>query len=480
MSKDVEVKLKKKQITKEDWIFIIISAFSVGFAWRVRGDSGFGGMTGMISPAIFLTLMILLRFGKNWRYRSEIIGLIIALMAVTANGWGTINGQITGVLRATERPGVAGYDIKVNPISGAFCMFLVGFGWVAIWAACMGLIFSEREYKWRDLVKVSIFYGVFRIVSEIFLAHLIVPFIAPNAYALYAESLSEIDGNLTPWSAYILHYFNQAWYETVAGGRNYAATVSNLSSCIGVIGNYLILYYYYKDRDAAKIELNISLIFGISILIADLWIFWDFGGLWRESLTAPDWVQGWTFWEYSTGFLSGWITMLYLIKHNMKKESLNSSSLAEGSRSVKDLNKMLPKKEGVVKFFYIVFVIYIINFYAIILPFYERLDNLLGINQSVVEIVFLAVVALILLIFAILKIKKIFRISLEHDKSVIFSFIFYLIIYFVIYIFIGNLNAWNSVMNYIMLISFIATLIGIYLIIRKRKKLPANAKTTID
>jgi len=458
MSKNLNNNLKyKSKLNKFNLIIIMTSAFSIGFAWRVRGDFGFGGVTGMIVPSLLLTVLILIRFEYKFKYNSIIIGLVITLMSVTANGWGTINGQITGILSAPESPGVAGYNIKVNPISGAFLMFCVGFGWIPLWALMIGYIFSNKEYKWFDIIKGIFIYVIFRILGEVFLAHLIVRIIAPHAYVLFADSLKESGLNITPWSAYLSNYFNQEWYETIAGGRNYAANISNLSSCIGVIAIYLFLRFYYKDKIAAKIELMLSLIFGISILIADFWMFWDLGGLWRESLQAPEWVLGWTYWEYSTGFLAGGLSMYYLTRFSKSEIQINESN------RIKNLIDLLPNNQKFNNILYIFIVIGFINIYGLVFPFWERLssESVLNIQNTLIKIIFLSICILSLLIFGVLNLKGKIKIKLESNKMLFYWFIIYLVIYFTIYIFVGNLYDWTTPMNYIMVISFVISLISI-------------------
>lgn len=303
-------------------LLVSLSAFATGLAWRMRGESGFGGMSGMLIPATILTLLIFFIWGDEQSISPALIGTMILLMAVTANGWGTINGQITGVLRAAERTVpyyIAGYDIRVNPLSGIFAMFLVGFGWVPLWAVIVGLLFSKKSHNFKHFIKIGLCYAIFRYLGELIFCHLIIPFIAPRAFDLFVDGLLAEGYDMIPWEAYLFHFKDGIWYRGIAGGRNYAAMVSNLASGIGAVGAWAYMKFKQKDNVASAIMMKINLIFGFAITAADIFIFINFGGLWRESIpNPPEWLPGWTMWEYATGFIAGGLTILMLFGYSKR------------------------------------------------------------------------------------------------------------------------------------------------------------------
>ncbi|MHA1820307.1 MAG: hypothetical protein ACTSU2_15450 [Promethearchaeota archaeon] len=472
-AKEQDEKLKKT-------LMVILAGFSTGIGWRVRGDTGFGGTTGMIAPALLLNLLIFIYFSKEIKPSGLTIGIAVLLMASTANGWGTLNGQITGVLRAYDRPCCPGYDININLFSGVFAIFIVGFGWVALWATYMAMMFSRREYNFNDLIKFILIYIIVLLISELFIAHLIIPFVAPEAYELFKQSLIGAGVNQNPWFAYITHFQNDSWLESIAGGRNYAAMVSNLSSCIGVLVLSMIFRYFYKDKRASKITVILSLIFGISITLADLWLFWDLGGWGRDSLVAPWWVEGWVFWEYSTGFLGGLLSMWYLVfkvglphrNSNNDKNKENAERLidkegetGEISGDSKNFSAILPKHTN---FWSIIIIVGAVDIYGIVSPFSERVGRQIN-DKALGNYILLALGLIVFCIGALYYLGKfkILRKSIHKlSRSLSLSFLAYLTIYMCIYILLINILSWSGPMNYIMLISYIIVLL-IYLRIRK-------------
>lgn len=294
-------------------LVIALASFVTGLAWRIRGDGPFGGSLGMMVPAIVLNLVILYAFGHFKKISSAEIGLMIIAMAITAAGWGTINSQTTGIFTHEALPD-SSTQIMINPLSGCFAVFVIGFGWVPLWSATIGRFFSDQKYKSREfLVRILIYFAA-SYLSMATVAHLIMPLVAPGPYGVFVEGLAAEGYDMMPWQAYMTHFKNNDWLEAIPGGRNYGSMINNLSQCFGAIVLYFYMRYAYKDKTAAKIHIMLCLIFGLSILIADVWLFWDRGGLWRTSLIPPEWLHGWSMWEYSTGFLAGGLTMWYLFR----------------------------------------------------------------------------------------------------------------------------------------------------------------------
>lgn len=294
-------------------LMITLAAFATGVAWRIRGDGPFGGMLGMLVPAILLTLLILYVFGHYKKISSAEIGILIISMAITAAGWGTINGQITGILTHEELPDMS-TQIMLNPIRGCFAIFVIGFGWLPLWSATIGRYFSGKKYESKEFLKRIIIYYATKMFGLVFLAHLIMPLVAPEAFDLFIRGLDAEGHDMIPYIAYMTHFKDNDWLEEIPGGRNYGSMINNLSQCLGTLALYLYIRLKNKDKKAAKIHIMICLIFGISILVADLWQFWSRGGLWGTQFTAPDWLAGWSMWEYTTGFLGGGLTMWYLFR----------------------------------------------------------------------------------------------------------------------------------------------------------------------
>lgn len=419
---------------------VLISALSGGFAWRVRGDNGFGGMTGMCVPAILLTLLIFMVYGNRKKLDGGIIGFIMFSMTVTANGWGTINSQITGIL------GHGSEAVEVSVASGVFAVFLVGFGWVPIWASLMGFYMSNQKYKPYSFLYCVIIYPVFRLLSELVFAHLIIPIIAPDAYLAFKTDL----GGLSPWVEYITHWKDESYFTSFIGGRNYTAMVSNLSSCIGALSSFFFIRFVVKDKFASKLMIIICFIFGISIVLADLWFFWDLGGYHQTSLVPPAWLDGhgWSFWEYFTGFFAGGLTMFVILR--WVKPVSDPSPLEDYNT----FHLIIPERFKTIISF--ICIIIFVNIFAWIDPADDRLTDLYGSTWYIEGTTYILAVPLIIGWFLI-KLGKMsnpfVKKESNDDKHLFNVFFVYLILYGVIYFLTDHLFDWNSVINYIMILS---------------------------
>jgi hypothetical protein len=434
-------------------ILIIIAAFSGGIAWRVRGDFGWGGMSGMCVVSTLLTLLIFMVYGNRKKLDGSLISFIIVFMIFTANGYGTLNGQITGLF--TWSVDHIEYEIVVSPLSGIFAMFLVGFGWVPLWAILMGFYLSDKKYEPKSnfFLKSIVIYLLFRALSELVLAHLIIPLIAHNAYVLYETNLTGI----TPWLDYITHWNNDSYFDSIVGGRNYAAMVTNLSSCIGGVGSFLFMRFKVKDKFASKLMITICFIFGISITVADLWRFVELGGYHHSQFIAPDWVLGWTYWEYSTGFLVGGLTMFIILRW--------VKPITTGAAKLEDYDTfhlIIPQKYKA--FISFVCTVFFLNIFAWISPLGNRLVESNPEVPPIIETLVIALISIPLIVgWILLRLGKIknpfFKSDYSTEKTFFIGFMLYFTLYSLIYIVGGNLYSWNNPMNYIMVIS-----IGIILV----------------
>ena len=446
--------IKKKAIFERS-LLLITAAFSIGVAWRIRGDHGFGGAIGMLVPAILLTLLIFNIWPDNPKATYSFFGLSVILMIATANGWGTINGQITGRFGLME----------VSPFAGAFWMFCVGFGWVPLWAFTMGYFFSDKYgLKEKLTLKMFIFgilaYVITRIFSELLLAHAIVPIISPDLYQLFTQGLQDTGSDLSPWTAFVTHYKNDDWFTTIEGGRVYASIISNLSSSIGVLGLFIYARYVLKDKKASNMILVISLIFGLSILIADFWMFWSGGCTTQNPCVAPDWVYGWTLWEYSTGFLAGLFTMLYFLKIQKNPQ------IEEKSIEKEKMDLFSPKFRN---FFNLLFSFGVVCLISLISPLSSRLNK--DFPESNIKDIVTGVGLLILLIVFILGMMKKIQVPQWSVKKYSYvGFLAYHIVFIIIYFTTYNHNYWGNYFTYLILISTLFSIVSFILFNISREK----------
>ncbi len=222
---------------KNSILFVLISTFSVGFAWRVRGDNGFGGMSGMCVSCSFAHSIDI--YGL---WKSKEIGWSHCQLYHASH---ERNCKRLGHNKQSDYRynGSGSEAVYVSVASGVFSMFLVGFGWVQF-GRFSGFYLSNKKYNRFSFLYSLILYIIFRLLSELIFAHLIIPLIAPRCLSRFKTDL----GGLSPWVEYLTHWKDEDYFVSFIGGRNYTAMVSNLSSCIGALSSFLYIRFAIKDN----------------------------------------------------------------------------------------------------------------------------------------------------------------------------------------------------------------------------------------
>ena len=122
---------------------IIAGAFLIGFAWRIRGNHGFGSMWGMFTVATTILLFVYALYGKRKAMNYEMIPIAVILAGITTGGWGTLNSQMDGYLSSSCN--FQGEDVyrylEISSYSGLAIMLLLGFGWMPLFAIVLGSLF---------------------------------------------------------------------------------------------------------------------------------------------------------------------------------------------------------------------------------------------------------------------------------------------------------------------------------------------------
>ncbi len=356
-------------------------ALLLGAIWRMRGSGGFGSFWGMLAVACVYCFFLYLLFGEAQKITWGLFGVLVLAMAVTVDGWGTIVGQVTGRLHSWGPGDAAAYDVAVNPIMGWVWLIIIGLGWLPLFAFLIAQIFSEKSYSFKEfLVLTAIFYLVLYL-GELVFSHLLIPLISPDAYALYANSLVDA----TPWQDYLLNFKNQSYYETIAGGRNYAAMVSNLSKAIGALAIGLWVALKHKDAKTTKLYFGIIIIFGLSMSASNIFQFLGRGCLYdfaaeSGTCTAPEWLRQdhWGLWEYGTGFLAGLGITALLMATPPPEKVQHADTEDEESKN------LIPKEHHQI---FAVFSLGLLIL-SIIRPIGSRLENDVFIEATVAPIVY--------------------------------------------------------------------------------------------
>ncbi|NMP36951.1 MAG: hypothetical protein GX051_02340 [Clostridiales bacterium] len=298
------------------FLAVIGGACLMGSMWRIRGDHGYGGFWGMLVVAAAMCLYIFALWGFRKKANHEFMLFTVLLFAVTNGGWGTLNSQITGLLDSSAKfPGEEAVRyIEINPASGVVIMLLLGFGWAPLFAFMMAQFFSNKEYKIKDTVLVTVLYYVVQIVMKATLAHPILKLICPQAVELFEQGSA--DKNMSVWLLYLKHFDDASFAKKIPGGRNYFTSVEIIACAIAALAICLFLIFKYRDKIAARLSFGICSAFAAGITVADLIMFFGGGGYRGTQFEVPKWLEvyNWNLWEYFTGFITGGLIMLILVK----------------------------------------------------------------------------------------------------------------------------------------------------------------------
>lgn len=285
-------------------LFVLLSAFMTGFAWRARGDHGWGSFKGMAMVAFTVVILVITFFPYKKKLNSELFPLVILMTALTNAGYGTFNSQMTGVLGSNSPSGIADQTVNISPLSGVAIMLLLGFGWAPFLCTFIGYYFSDKKRRWWQLlITIAVFYAV-DYACRATVSHLIIKLINPQAVSAYARALPEAGFDMTPYKAYMSHFSNISFGKKAAFGRNYYQSIECISSAIGTLAVFIYTRFFVRDKKGARIQLVSCCALGVAITVADLCLFVAHGG-YRGSITPPAWLTGWSCWEYFTGFLFG-------------------------------------------------------------------------------------------------------------------------------------------------------------------------------
>lgn len=305
-------------------MFVLLCAFLTGFLWRLRGDHGWGGMAGMTAVAVGFILALCTYLPYRKKANAEIFIPAVFFTAITNSGWGTLNSQITGILGSgTDAPGVA-----VSPLSGAAVMIMLGFGWMPFLGLFIGLYLSEKKPKHYHIIIAAVVYFAVEYIAKATVSHLAVKLICPQAVDSFAETLGASGIELSPFKAYLAHYNDISWAKKLAFGRNYFQTVETASQFFASLSVIIYAFFALKDKTAAKVQFLVCAASGAAITIADLFIFFADGGVRNSIKNVPEWLSGWSNWEYWTGFLAGLLIAIICVGYVKKHPAQDTATPA--------------------------------------------------------------------------------------------------------------------------------------------------------
>ncbi len=295
---------------------VLVGALLMGLLWRVRGTTGWGSSWGLLNAGFVFTMFLILAGGARQKMNAGWLGLTSLSFMLTVPAWGTLIGQITGVL---VDEALIDTQKFVSIPSAVFQMLCLGFGVAVIFGIMLGRAYSSKQWKILDfIIVIAIFYAV-DLITKATVSHWILNAVQPQAAELFEEGLALADRDGTAYEAYMSHFADVSWGKKIAGGRNYFSAVQTISSAFRAIAAIVATRFIVKDKIAAKTGLIVSLAFAFSITVSDLFFYFGDGGYHElQPSFFLESVAPWSCWEYFTGFIAGGIITAFVL--SLKKE----------------------------------------------------------------------------------------------------------------------------------------------------------------
>ncbi len=365
-------------------VAVIMGAFLMGLLWRVRGTTGWGSSWGLLNAGFIFTMFLTLVNGTRQKMNAGWLGLTSLSFMLTVPAWGTIIGQITGLL---EDDSYFSEPVIVSIPSAIIQMLCLGFGLATLFGIMLGRGYSAKQWKIKDfIILIAVFYAV-DLITKATVSHWILDAVQPQAAELFEEGLVLAGKDeRTAYEAYMSHFADISWAKKIGGGRNYFSAVATISSAIRAIAAIVVTRFIVKDKIAAKTGLVVSSAFAFSITVSDLFFYFGNGGYHElKPSFLPESVYPWSCWEYFTGFIAGAIITAFVLSLK-KEEDVPEITFAK-----------IPEKATTVLTFIMGYVFLIgVN---IVRPILERYDD----SDYLVLFVILAVVVAAAIVFTVAK-----------------------------------------------------------------------------
>ncbi len=300
---------------------VIIGAMLMGFMWRVRGTHGWGSSWGLLAAGFMFTMFITMVKGERKKLNFGWLAIISLVFMLTTPAWGTLLGQITGVIFEAEDlvdliPLNSAYasDVYCSVPSALYIMLSLGFGLASLFGIFLGQSFSAKQWKMKDyIILLAVFFAV-DLISKATIPHLILSAIQPQAVEVFEAGckVQGIEGSA--WQVYMQHFDDVSWAKKIIGGRNYFQSVEMITYAIKSVAVLITTRFIIKDKRAATTGFVVCGAFALSITVSDLFFYFGDGGyhMLGENYFGAN-VAPWSCWEYFTGFIAGGIITAYML-----------------------------------------------------------------------------------------------------------------------------------------------------------------------
>lgn len=311
--------LKKSDLILKRLLYILLGALLMGMLWRIRGTHGWGSSWGLLNAGFLFTMFIVTVCGERKKLNIGWLGIISLVFMLTVPAWGTLLGQITGVLFEPtdfiDFPDYTGETtIYCSIPSAIFIMLCLGFGLASLFGIFLGACYSGKKWKIKDYVILLGIFFITDIIAKATVSHLIISVIQPQATEIFEEGLKLSGIETGAWKTYLQHFDDTSWAKKLLGGRNYYAEVEMISLAIKALVSLLVTRFIIKDKIAAKTGAVVCCAFAFSITASDLFFYFGNGGYHMlNNNYFSDFIAPWSCWEYFTGFIAGGIITAYLL-----------------------------------------------------------------------------------------------------------------------------------------------------------------------
>lgn len=300
---------------------VLAGALLMGFMWRVRGTHGWGSSWGLLAAGFMFTMFITMIKGQREKLNFGKLAIVALSFMLTTPAWGTLLGQITGVIFQAEDivdliplNGAYANDVYCSVPSAIYIMLSLGFGLASLFGIMLGQCYSEKQWKLKDyIILLAVFFAV-DLIGKATLPHLILDIIQPQAVEVFEAGckLKGIEGSA--WQVYMQHFDDVSWAKKIIGGRNYFQSVEMITYAMKSVAVLIATRFIIKDKRAATTGFIVCGAFAFSITVSDLFFYFGDGGyhMLGENLFGDN-VAPWSCWEYFTGFIAGGIITAHML-----------------------------------------------------------------------------------------------------------------------------------------------------------------------
>lgn len=290
----------------------------------MRGEHGWGSSWGLLNAGFVFTLFLCAVAGARKKMTFSWVSLTALSFMLTTPSWGTLLNQITGVMDSIDGvyEGMTNTLTYINPLSGVAMMLFMGFGLSAFFGIFLGKGFSDKQWKWWNvIVVIGVSVAVYYIVMAT-IAHPIIKLIQPESVKSFENGLVTAGKDFdSVHKIYLKHFDDLSWAKKIGGGRNYFSEVQAVAATFRAITAILTTLIVVKDKVAAKVGALSCTIFAVAITLADVFFYVSDGGYRRAgglSFNSELLGGAWSWWEFTTGFLAG--GALTLVVLSLKKK----------------------------------------------------------------------------------------------------------------------------------------------------------------